>query len=130
MTTCGKAAGSKAKRRSRARKEASAKEVRGYFQQFAEAKHLEYNSWVVNDVSDLVDLRNVKQRNYATGRWVLTIKADKQGNFLMAKIKMGIERSPRQTEGISTDRFPCFHKTWISDELPNGSQQVVEHVSH
>ena len=37
MTTCGKAAGFKAKRRSRARKEASAKEVRGYYKQFAEA---------------------------------------------------------------------------------------------
>ena len=37
MTTCGKAAGLKAKRTSRARKEASAIEVRGYFKQFAEA---------------------------------------------------------------------------------------------
>ena len=41
MTTCGTAAGIKTKRRSRARKEASAKEVRGYYKQFAEAKHLE-----------------------------------------------------------------------------------------
>ena len=31
---------------------------------------------------------------------------------------MGIARFPRQTEGISTDRFSCFHKTGISDELP------------
>ena len=60
MTTCGTAAGIKAKRRSRAREEASAQEVRGYFQQFAEAKHFEYNSWVDNEVFDLVDLRKIK----------------------------------------------------------------------
>ena len=37
MATCGKAAGARAKRRSRARKEASAEEGRGYNKQFAEA---------------------------------------------------------------------------------------------
>ena len=40
MTTCGRAAGTRAKMRSRARKEASVQEVRGYYKQFAEAKHL------------------------------------------------------------------------------------------
>ena len=39
MVTCGKAARAKAKMRSRARKEASAQVVRGYFKQFSEAKH-------------------------------------------------------------------------------------------
>ena len=34
---------------------------------------------------------------------------------------------PGQTEGISTDRVASFHKTWISDQLPNGSQQEVLH---
>ena len=66
MTTCGKAAGIKAKKEIRARKEASVKEVRGYYKQFAEAKHLEYKSWVNNEVFDLVDLRKVKKRNYVT----------------------------------------------------------------
>ena len=42
VTTCGRAAGTRAKKRSRARKEASAQEVRGYYKQFAEAKQ----SWV------------------------------------------------------------------------------------
>ena len=46
MATCRKAAGTRAKMRSRARNEASAQEVRGYYKQFAEAKHLEYRSWV------------------------------------------------------------------------------------
>ena len=39
-----RAAGTRAKMRSRARTEASAQEVRGYYKQFAEAKHLEYRS--------------------------------------------------------------------------------------
>ena len=44
MFTCGKAAGARVKRKSRARKEASAQEVRGYYNQFAEAKHIEWKS--------------------------------------------------------------------------------------
>ena len=77
----------RAKMRSRARKEASAQEVRGYFEQFAEAKHLEYRSCIDNEVFDLIDMRKFTQRNYVTGRWVLTIKTDKQGNFLKAKAR-------------------------------------------
>ena len=50
--TCGRAAGTRAKMRPRARKEASAQEVRGYNKQFAEAKHLEYKSWVDHEVFD------------------------------------------------------------------------------
>ena len=80
MTTCGKAAGIKAKGKSRAQKEASAEDVRGYYKQFAEAKHLEYKSWIDNEVFDLIDLRKVKPRNYETGSWVLFIKTDNQGN--------------------------------------------------
>ena len=38
---------------------------------------------------------------------------------------MGIERFPGQTEILSTDGFPSFHKTQISDELPNGSKQKI-----
>ena len=44
MATCGKAAGARDKMRSRARKEVSAQEVRGYYKQFAEAKRLQYKS--------------------------------------------------------------------------------------
>ena len=78
MATCGKAAGIKAKMRSRSRKEASAQEVRGYYKQFAEAKHLEYKSWVDSEVFDLIDMRKAKPRNYVTRRWVLTITTDKK----------------------------------------------------
>ena len=78
MATCGKAAETQAKLRSRARKEASAQEVRGYYKQLAEAKHLEYTSWVDSEVFDLIDIRKIKPRNNVTGRWVLTIHQDGQ----------------------------------------------------
>ena len=88
MATCGRAAGTRAKIRSRARKEASAQEVRGYYKRFAKARHLEHRiSWVDNEVFDLIDTRKVKPRNYVTGRWVLTIKTETQGNFLEAKAR-------------------------------------------
>ena len=67
VATCGKAAATRAKMRSRARKEASAQEVRGYYKQFAEAKHLEYKPWVDNEVFDRIDMRKVMWRNYVTG---------------------------------------------------------------
>ena len=41
---------------------------------------------------------------------------------------MGIEKSPRQTKGISTDGFPCFHKTRISDELPASQSWNIFHI--
>ena len=77
MSTCGRA-GTRAKIRSRARK---------VNEQFAEAQHLEYKFCVDNEVVDLNDMRKVKPRNYVSGRWVLTIKTDKQGNFLKAKAR-------------------------------------------
>ena len=87
MATCGRAAGTRANTRSRARKEASAQEVRGYYEQFAEAKHLESRSMVDNEVFDLINMRKNKPRNYVTGRRVLTIKTDMQGNFLRTKAR-------------------------------------------
>ena len=80
MATCGRAAGTRAKM-------ASAQEVRGYYKQFAEAKHLEYKSWFDNKVFDVIDMRKAKPKNNVTGRWVLTIETDKQGNFLKEKAR-------------------------------------------
>ena len=37
---------------------------------------------------DLVDMRKFTPMNCVTGRWVLTIKTDKQGNFLRAKARL------------------------------------------
>ena len=56
VATCGKAAGARAKG-------ASAEEVRGYCEQFAEAKRLEWKSRIDNEVFDLVDLKKVKPKN-------------------------------------------------------------------
>ena len=55
--------------------------------QFAGAKHLEWKSWIDNEVFDLVDLRKFKPNNHVTGRLVLTIKTDKQGNFFRTKAR-------------------------------------------
>ena len=120
MTTCGKAAGARAKRKSRARKEASAQEVQGCCKQVAEAKHLEWKSWIDNDVFDLVDIRKFKPENNVTGRWELTIKTDKTRKLPQGEGQMG--KFPRHTERLPTDRFSCVHKTRNSDELPNDSQ--------
>ena len=120
MATCGRAAGSRAKRRSRAQEEASAQEVRKYNKQFVEAKHLDYKSWVDNEVFDLVDLK-VKPKNYVTGRWVLTIKTDKQGNFLKAKARWVLrgfqdkQKEYQQTDALASPR-PGFRM-----RLSNGS---------
>ena len=104
MATFGWAARTRAKMRSRARKEASAQEVRGYDEQFAEAKHLEYRSWIDNEVFDLIDMRKVKPGNSVTGRWVLTIKTDKQGNFLRAKARWVLRGfQVEQKEYLQTD---------------------------
>ena len=104
MAACGRAARTRAKMRSRGRKEASAQEVRGYYEQFAESKHLEYRSWLDNEVFDLIDMKKVEARNYVTGRLVLTIKTDKQGNFLRAKARWVLRGfQDKQREYLQTD---------------------------
>ena len=71
-----------------ARREANAMEKRQYAKQFLEAKLGEYKSWSKeNDVFDMVDMRKMKIQNYITGRWVLTIKRDKEGNFVKCKAR-------------------------------------------
>ena len=76
------------RRRMAARREATAEEKRSYAKQFVEAKLAEYKSWSEeNDIYDMVDMRKQKVKNYITGRWVLTIKRDKDGNFLKCKAR-------------------------------------------
>ena len=89
------------------------------YKQFAEAKHLEYRSWVDNEVFDLIDLRKVRSKNYVTGRWVLTIKTDKQGNFLKAKARWVLRGFQDKQKDYKQTDSPAR----ISDELPKGSQQ-------
>ena len=71
-----------------ARREATAQEKRMYAKQFMEAKLAEIKSWTKeNDVYELVDMRNLKVENYITGRWVLTIKRNKDGQFEKCKAR-------------------------------------------
>ena len=71
-----------------ARREATQQEKRLYAKQCLEAKHGEIKSWTEeNDVYELVDMRKLKVQNFITGRWVLTIKRDKDGNFLKCKAR-------------------------------------------
>ena len=87
-----------AKRPDRSRKEASMTDKKMFAKQFLDAKKAEYQSWVDNDVFDIVDMRKIKTRNWVTGRWVLTVKRDKDGNFLKCKARW-VLRFPRQTKG-------------------------------
>ena len=81
------------------------------------------------EVFDLIDKRKVKPTNYVTGRWVPTIKTDKQDNFLSAKARWELRAfQDKQKDHQQTD--PCFHKTRISEELPDGSQQRLGSFSH
>ena len=77
----------KLKRPDRSRKEATATDQKKYVKDFLEAKLKEYKSWVDNDVFELVDLRKVACKNFVRGRWVLTIKRDKDGNFVKVKAR-------------------------------------------
>ena len=74
------------------RKEATATEIKAYQKQFLEAKQLECKSWLDNEVFDLVDTRKIEVRNWVTGRWVLTPKRDKDGNFLKTKPRCWVLR--------------------------------------
>ena len=51
-----------------------------------------------------VDLRKFKQKNYVTGRWVLTIKTDKQGNFFRTKARWVLRGfQDKQKDYLQTD---------------------------
>ena len=98
-----------AKRPDRSRKEATT-ENRQYFKDFANTKNAEYKSWVDNDVFELVDLRKTKCENFVRGRWVLTIKRDKDGNFAKAKARwvlqgfLGKQKREKQTDSPTASR--------------------------
>ena len=48
----------------------------------------EWKSWKdENDILELVDMRTLDIQNYITGRWVMTIKRDKDGSFQKCKAR-------------------------------------------
>ena len=92
------------------RKETTATEIRAYQKQFLEAKQLECKSWLDNEVFDLVDTRKIQVRNWVTGRWVLTLKRDKDGNFLKTKARWVLrgfqdkQKNDQQTDSPAASR--------------------------
>ena len=74
-------------KRKAARSEANAQQKREYAKQFLKAKQDEYQSWKENDVFEIIDMRKEKCPNFVTGRWVLTVKKDKEGNFQKCKAR-------------------------------------------
>ena len=87
-----------------------ATETRAYQKQFHEAKLLECKSWQDNEVFDLVDTRKIHVRNWVTGRWVLTLKQDKDGNFLKPKARCVLrgfqdkQKNDQQTDSPAASR--------------------------
>ena len=75
----------KPKTKNRARKQVTQMELRQYRLQFQEAKQNEHKSWVNNDVYDLIDMWKHPARNFVKGRWVLTLKRDKDGKCQKCK---------------------------------------------
>ena len=89
--------------RSRARMEASAQEVRGYYKQFAEAQHLEYRSWVHDKVFDLVDLRKFNPKNYVCNSTIGAHYQDRHARqLLQAKVRL-VKEDSGQAEGVPAD---------------------------
>ena len=130
VATCGRAVRTRAKMRSRARKEGSAQEVRGCYKQFAEAKHLEYRCWVENEVSDLIDMKKAKTKNYATGRWVLTIKTDKQGDFLKAKARWVLRCFQDKHKEYQQTDSPASTRPGFRMSCRMAASKKLEHLSH
>ncbi len=68
------------------RKEASKEELSEYREQFRKAKEEEYQSWLKNNVFQFVKIKD-SPKNFVTGRWVLTVKRDKEGKFQKCKAR-------------------------------------------
>ena len=83
------------------RQEATQQEKCELAKKFLEAKTAETQSWIDNDVYDLIDTRILQVRNFVSGRWVLTLKRDKGGKFLKRKARWvlrGFEDKQKQQQ--------------------------------
>ena len=97
------------------RKEATQQEKRQLAKQLLDAKKDECQSWIDNEVFDLVDMRKTKVRNFVAGRWVLTVKKDKDGNFQKCKARWVLkgfqdkQKNTQQTDSPAASRagFRC-----------------------
>ena len=103
------------------RKEATQQEKRELAKQFLEAKKAECQSWFDNDVFEIVDLRKIRVRNFVKGRWVLTVKKDKDGKFLKCNARWVVKGFQanrkilnKQSPAASRSGFMCLNKPLIS----------------
>ena len=85
------------------RKEATQQEKRQLAKQFLEAKKAECQSWIDNEVFDLVDMRKTKVRSIVAGRWVLAVKKDKNGNFQKCKARWVLKGFQDKQKNTQTD---------------------------
>ena len=96
------------------RKEATATEIKAYQKQFLEAKQLERKSWLDNEVFDLVDTRKIQVRNWVTARWALTLKQDKDGNFLKTKACWVLQRFQDKQKNDQQTDSPAVSRSGLS----------------
>ena len=64
---------------------------------FQKAKEEEDQSWIKNNVFRFIKVKG-KPENYVTGRWVLTVKRDKAGNFVKCKARWVLRGFSGQTK--------------------------------
>ena len=86
-------------------REATKEERRTLWKEFEQAKKEEFESWKeTNKVFDFVDMNKNPVKNFVTGRWVLTVKRDKDGNFQKCKARLILRGfQDRQKGDLQTD---------------------------
>ena len=76
------------KAKAKVNREATKEERRTLWKEFEQAKKEEFESWKeTNKVFDFVDMNKNPVKNFVIGRWVLTVKRDKDGNFQKCKAR-------------------------------------------
>ena len=84
----------KAKRKAKGNGEVTKLQLRQFAKQLHHAKMDEFKSYQEETMSvRITDMRKHHCRNYVTGRWVLTIKRDTDGNFEKCQARWSYEVS-------------------------------------
>ena len=71
-------------------------------------------SWHDNEVYETVDVRTFTPKNYVTGRWVLTVKRDGNGNFDKCKARWVLRGFQDKQKLGTTNRESDFDKSGLS----------------
>ena len=109
------------------RREATQQEKRQFAKQFLAAKQAECKSQFDNDVFELRDMRKLKIGNFVAGRWVLTIKKDKDGNLLKCKARWVLKGfQDRQKDTQQTDSPAASPKGTSEPGSDDGFQLIKD----